>query len=134
MTARGQDTMVAAYEAADLFCLPSTERAESFGIVLLEAMRAGLPVVASDISGSGVTFVVRDKETGLLAEAGNAEALATAIEHLRDDALLRARFGEAGRKRYTEEFTLPAYVARTRALYQEVLDARSHRAAATLAA
>ena len=130
MSAHGGATIAAAYASADAFCLPSIDRAESFGIVLLEAMRAGLPVIASDIVGSGVTFVVRNEETGLLVEPGNADALAQAIVRLRDDVPLRAQLGNTGRKRYAEEFTLPAYVQRTRALYRRVLEEASHRATA----
>ena len=64
MDAAGRARLAAIYAAADVFCLPSIERAESFGIVLLEAMRAGLPTIASAIPGSGINYVVRDGETG----------------------------------------------------------------------
>jgi len=121
MSDEGQAALAAAYAAADVFCLPSTERAESFGLVLLEAMRAGVPVVASAIAGSGVGYVVRDGETGLLVPPGDARALAAALGRLLADAPQRKRFGEAGRERWRAEFTLERSVARTLALYRAVL-------------
>ncbi len=117
MDAAGQALLDKAYANADIFCLPSTERAESFGIVLLEAMRAGLPVVASDIRGSGVGFVVRDGETGLLVPPGDADALAAALRRLAGDAALRRKMGDAGRARLQREFTLDRVVPRVTDVY-----------------
>lgn len=122
MTPDGDAALASAYAAADVFCLPSTERAESFGIVLVEAMRAGAAVIASAISGSGVHYVVRDGETGLMVMPGDVSSLAAAIRRLCDDINLRRKLGAAGRRRYTEEFTLDASVNRTLALYRKVLD------------
>jgi glycosyltransferase involved in cell wall biosynthesis len=122
MTPDGNAKLAAAYASADIVCLPSTERAESFGIVLLEAMRAGVPVICSAIPGSGVNYVVRDGETGVMVTPGDSASLAAAICRLRDDVELRRKLGTAGRRRFAEEFTLDASVKRTLALYQEVLD------------
>jgi glycosyltransferase involved in cell wall biosynthesis len=109
-------TLAGAYAAADVFVLPSLDRGEAFGLVLLEAMRAGLAVVASAIRGSGVGEVVVDGDTGLLVEAGQSDALAAAIERVRDPAL-RARFGAAGHRRWMERFTLAESARATRAIY-----------------
>ncbi|MCE7951741.1 MAG: glycosyltransferase [Xanthomonadales bacterium PRO7] len=117
----GRTDLAALYARADVFCLPSTERAESFGIVLLEAMRAGLPTIASDIPGSGAGFVVRDGETGLLVAPSDADALATAIQRLTADAGLRTRMGAAGAQRFAENFTLAAIAPQVTQLYREVL-------------
>jgi len=116
----GQTELAARYAQADVFCLPSTERAESFGLVLLEAMRAGLPAIASDIPGSGVGFVVRDGETGLLIAPGDVVALATAIRRLADDAALRKKFGAAGLERFQREFTLDRITPQISDLYRRV--------------
>jgi phosphatidylinositol alpha-mannosyltransferase len=70
---------------------------ESFGMVLVEAMAAGLPVVASDIPG--YREVVRDEREGLLVPPGDAHALASALERVLSDRALAARLGEAGRRR-----------------------------------
>lgn len=121
MDAAGQALLDSAYASADVFCLPSTERAESFGLVLLEAMRAGLPAIASDIPGSGVGFVVRDGETGLFVPPNDAEALAAAIRRFAKDADLRRRLGDAGRQRFESEFTLDQVTPRVTALYRRIL-------------
>ena len=130
MTADGNAKLASAYASADIVCLPSTERAESFGIVLLEAMRAGVPVICSAIPGSGVNYVVRDGETGVMVTPGDSASLAAAIRRLRDDVELRRKLGATGRRRFTEEFTLDASVNRTLALYREVLDENPRPAAA----
>jgi glycosyltransferase involved in cell wall biosynthesis len=97
--------LLAAYASADAFVLPSLNRGEAFGLVLLEAMRAGRAVVASAIAGSGIGEVVADGETGILVPPGDIDALAAAIARL-DDASLRAKFGAAGNARWRERFTL----------------------------
>lgn len=114
--------LAAAYAQADAFCLPSTDRAESFGIVLLEAMRAGLPVIASDIPGSGVGFVVGKKEsTGLLVPPNDPAALVAAIRRLAADTDLRGRLGAAGRQRFLREFTLDRVTPQVTDVYRQTL-------------
>ena len=112
-------TLLAAYASADVFALPSLNRGEAFGMVLLEAMRARLPIVASAIPGSGVGEVVADGETALLVKPGDADALADALKQLDADAL-RTRFGEAGRARFERQFTLERSAEQWLALYREL--------------
>jgi glycosyltransferase involved in cell wall biosynthesis len=119
-------TLDSLYAEAEVFCLPSIERSEAFGMVLLEAMRAGLPTVASDISGSGVGFVVRNEETGLLVPPGDVPVLVAALQWMANDAELRRRLGAAGQRRWLDEFTLDREAERVLALYREVLDTRPH--------
>ncbi len=95
----------AAYQQADCLLLPSLDRSESFGMVLLEAMRAGLPIIASAIPGSGVNHVVQDQGNGLLVTPGDAMKLASAIEKMHSSGLRQA-MGAAGRERWLSEFTL----------------------------
>lgn len=113
-------TLSAAYAGADVFVLPSLDRGEAFGLVLLEAMRAGLPVVASDIPGSAVGEIVVDGETGALVPPGDAAALAAALQRM-DDAPARRALGANGYRRWLDRYTLDASVAATRALYRDVL-------------
>ena len=105
------------YKTADIFCAPSTGQ-ESFGIVLLEAMAAGLPVVASDIHG--YKRVVQRNVTGLLVEPKDPDALAGAIERLICEPALRQRLGEAGARR-APEYDWTHVTAQLVELYEEVI-------------
>jgi phosphatidylinositol alpha-mannosyltransferase len=87
------------FASADIFCAPATGQ-ESFGIVLLEAMAAGVPIVASDIHG--YKQVVQRDVQGLLVEPKKPRALAAALYTLATDPDLRDRMGEAGRLRAPE--------------------------------
>lgn len=109
------------YAAASLFCLPSTTRAEAFGVVLLEAMAMSKPVVATDIPGSGVPWVNRHGETGLNVPVGDGPALAGAIRTLLDDPALAARLGAAARRRYLDHFTADSMVDAVETLYARLL-------------
>ena len=111
--------MLAAYAAADALVLPSLNRGEAFGLVLLEAMRARLPVIASAIPGSGIGAVVADGETGCLVAPGDPGALATAIAHM-GDASTRQHMGAAGRARWELQFTLEQSAERWVALYRDL--------------
>lgn len=104
--------------AADVFCLPSHSRAEAFGMVLLEAMAASLPIVASDIPGSGVAWVNVEGQTGFNVRVADPHALASAVNALLDDPVLAARMGEAGRRRLDEVFTERQMVDRTLEVYR----------------
>ena len=115
--------LIAYYDACDVFCMPSTERAEQFGLVQLEAMHCGKPVVATRL-GTGVEYVTLDEITGLLVEPGNEQALAQALNRLLGDPALRARLGEAGRRRVAEEFSVRQMVDKTVALYRRLVPAR----------
>ena len=133
MDAAGEAAIVDAYASADIFCLPSTERAESFGLVLLEAMRARLPVIASAIPGSGVGFVVQDGRTGLMVAPGDARALAAVLRQLGADRAERERLGSAGAERWREHFTLDRTTDQVLGLYESILAQGAVRAAATRA-
>jgi phosphatidylinositol alpha-mannosyltransferase len=84
------------FKTADIFVSPATGR-ESFGIVLLEAMSAGAPIICSDIHG--YRGVVRRERDGILVEPGNADVLAASIRRLIDDPQLRAQLSRAGEER-----------------------------------
>lgn len=88
------------YEIADVFVMPS--RQEGFGIVFLEAMAAGKPVVASPCGGA--QEVVREGEDGYLVEYGNVSALAGRLAALLGDECLRRRMGEAGKRKTEEQY------------------------------
>ncbi|HXZ88010.1 MAG TPA: glycosyltransferase [Candidatus Binataceae bacterium] len=117
------------YHAADVFVLPSVARSEAFGIVQLEAMASGVPVVNTRID-SGVPSVSLDGTTGLTVPPCAPEPLAAAINCLLDDPPLRARYGAAGRRRVAEEFTLDQMARRTLDVYCEILSRPCGRSAA----
>ena len=81
------------YRSAQVFCSPAVD-GESFGVVLLEAMASGVPVVASNIEG--YRQVVNDEREGLLVPPRDAEALASAVCRLLQDRELAARLGATG--------------------------------------
>ncbi|MEO6055542.1 MAG: glycosyltransferase family 4 protein, partial [Gemmatimonadales bacterium] len=95
---------------------------EGFPRSILEAMRAGLPVVASDVAG--VSESVADGVTGYVIPRGDSELWRTRLEGLLSDPDLRARLGANGRARYEEEFTFARTLDRTMAVYQDVWNAR----------
>jgi glycosyltransferase involved in cell wall biosynthesis len=102
---------------ADVFA--HTSRWEGFGLVLLEAMLAGLPVVATRVSA--VPEIVADGETGVLVPAGDAAAVAAGLAQLLGDAGLRTRLGDAGRRRAHEEFSVERMTSRTIEVYEAAL-------------
>ena len=105
------------FRTADIYCSPATG-GESFGIVLLEAMAAGAPIVASDIHG--YKGVVRRGREGLLVPPHEPKELALAIARLLDDPALRAEMGAAGRLR-AEEFSWPRVTGKVEDYYGFVI-------------
>jgi glycosyltransferase involved in cell wall biosynthesis len=110
----------AIYQAADLFVLPSIYRSEALGIVLLEAMAAGLPLISTEL-GTGTSYVNRHEETGLVTPPDDADALAEAINRLLGDADLRRRFGEAALRRAQREFSLAQMLDATEGIYEGLI-------------
>lgn len=114
----GEDRLLDAYAAADVFALPSSSEAQ--GIVALEAMACGLPVVASAVGG--LLGTIEDQQTGLLVASGDVEGLAVGLKALLSDPARRLRMGEAARRAVETRFTWSHAVAATREVYREVLE------------
>lgn len=112
-----RDDVPARLAAADVFVLSS--RSECMPISVLEAMAAGLPVVATAVGG--LPEMVVDGETGFLVAAGDADALRAALARLVADPALRRRMGAAGRRRVEERFDLPGFEAAHLELYEREL-------------
>jgi rhamnosyl/mannosyltransferase len=105
------------FEACDVFCMPSTLRAEAYGVAIVEAMVMGKPVVATDIPGSGVPWVNLHDQTGLNVPVREPRALAAALRALLDDGARRERLGRQARQRYLEHFHASLMTERVLTLY-----------------
>ncbi|MFI5280423.1 MAG: glycosyltransferase, partial [Gemmatimonadales bacterium] len=114
------DDLVAHYHACDLFCLPSVTIAEAFGMVLLEAMACGRPLVTTTLP-TGVSAVNRDGVTGLAVPPGDAGALREALAALIGDAARRRAMGEAARRVQAAEYSAALMGERYLELYRSVL-------------
>ncbi|QXE91554.1 glycosyltransferase [Geomonas subterranea] len=112
-----QEDIPCVMAAFDIFALTSVT--EGFGLVLLEAMSAARPVVASAVSA--IPEIVVEGETGCLVPPGDPAALAHALAVLACDPESRLKLGEAGRRRALESFTLKAMQQNTIAVYRSIL-------------
>lgn len=112
------------YHAAEAFWFPSNARTEAFGIVQLEAMASGCPVINTAIPDSGVAWVSKHDETGLTVPMDNPEALAAAACKLAADPALRDRLSSACRTRAHDEFSHRTMAERSVAVYERVLSRR----------
>lgn len=104
----------------DCLCLPSTDRTESFGMVLLEAMSAGKACLVSDVKGSGMSWLVEDGKTGLVAPTHDIDGLTEALCRLRDDAKMAAKLGQNGRQKFLSALTIEASAKAIRDLYDRL--------------
>lgn len=108
------------YAAADLFVLPSIARSEAFGVVQLEAMAFGLPVINTNLA-SGVPFVSVHEKTGITVPAKDELELAAAIRHLSENPMLARAYGEAARRRVADIFDLREMAQSTMEVYEALL-------------
>jgi rhamnosyl/mannosyltransferase len=100
----GDSELPALYQACDVFVLPSISANEAFGIVQVEAMACGKPVISCDLK-SGVPWVNQHEVTGLVVPPCEAQSLASAIKRVADDPSEARRLGDAGRERALTQFT-----------------------------
>ncbi len=109
------------YLAADAFWFPSNARSEAFGLVQVEAMASGCPVINTRIPHSGVPWVSQHEETGLTVPVNDPEALAAAARRLLVEPGLRERLATAGRRRAADEFDHRVMAERSLDIYRRVL-------------
>lgn len=135
LAGRQSDVVLRAlFQRAELFCLPSVERSEAFGVVLIEAMSHGLPVVTTQIPGSGVPWVNAHGVSGLNVPVGDAKALAAACNEILVSGALRARLAQGARERFEREFTEQVSTDRMLAVYGSLLSNEPNRSSAQSAA
>ena len=109
------------YTACKLFCLPSVQKTEAFGIVQIEAMSSAKPVVATKIPGSGVAWVNENGVSGLNVTPGNPQEIAEAIQAIIEDEQTYQKFAEGARKRYETNFTQEKMIEKAIDIYNGVL-------------
>jgi rhamnosyl/mannosyltransferase len=116
--------MSAFYHACKMMVLPSIARSEAFGIVQIEAMACGKPVINTSLD-SGVPFVSTNCETGITVPPFRPDLLAQAINLLLENEELRQRLGTAGRERAQRLFSVERMVNSTKHVYEQVMQKRS---------
>lgn len=114
------DELVAFYHGCDVFVLPSVASTEAYGLVQLEAMACGKPVISTNLP-TGVPYVNQHGVTGLVVEPCNVKELAEAIDMLVNNKELRERFGRQAKERMLREFTDRSMVAKIVDIYQDIL-------------
>ena len=125
VTFHGQltDTQLAKeFGTCDCLCLPSIERTEAFGMVLLEAMYLGKATLVSDVSGSGMGWVVDDGLSGELVPPQDEAALANSLGRMQENRDKLRAMGRAGRQKFDRYFHIDESAAGVRKLYQQVLN------------
>ncbi len=115
-----EDDLAAYFHACDVFCLPSVETTEAFGLVQLEAMACSKPVVCTQLN-NGVNVVNQYGITGLAVEPKNATALAQALTHLLDNPAQRKTMGQAGLARAMACYSVEGMTQQHVSLYKELL-------------
>jgi len=106
------------FARTSVYCLPSLHRAEAFGVVLLEAMSYGLPIVATNIPGSGVPWVNQHGVSGFNVPVGDPLALARACNQILDSDQEHARLSEGAHRRFLAEFTEDQSIRKMLATYR----------------
>lgn len=118
------EELAGAYHASTALWFPSNARSEGFGLVQVEAMASGCPVINTAIPASGVTWVCRHEETGLTVPVNDPDAFARAARRLLDEPGLRDRLAEAARSWACEQFDFRRMARRSVDVYRHVLSSR----------
>ena len=121
--------LVNEFARCDCLCLPSIERTEAFGLVLLEAMYFSKPTIVGNVEGSGMTWVCDDGVTGFHVEPKNETDLAAALQRLAADPELCHRLGVNGNDKFNRQFSMEQCALRMNALYLETIEAFTKTAA-----
>lgn len=109
------------YEACNVFCLPSVEKSEAFGVVLLEAMSYGRPIVATKIFGSGVPWVNCEGVSGTNVQVRDPAALASALREICENQELANKYGQGALNRFHDVFTDSIFLTNIVSLYRQII-------------
>jgi rhamnosyl/mannosyltransferase len=113
--------LVRQYTLCDCVCLPSLERTEAFGIVLLEAMYFAKAILVSRIPGTGMNWLVEEGVTGMKFEPADTKSLAGVLDRLSADRKMLRQMGRGGKKKFDDHFEIRNSTERLMATYQQVL-------------
>jgi len=109
-------------QRADIFCLPSVNRGEAFGVAIIEAMHYGLPLVTTAIPGSGTGWVNQDGVTGRVVRPESPKELAVVIKEIINDPHIKTAFGKAARQRLDTNFTIAKVGRSIEHIYNQITD------------
>ena len=108
-------------ERCDLLCLPSIEKTEAFGVVLLEAARQGKACLVSNVEGSGMSWVVEHQKTGIVVESGEPLSISKALYQIQSDTECLQRWGKSASKRFEDMFLIDNVSQKVILLYKALL-------------
>ena len=115
----GDDELINLYNACAVFALPSIYKSEAFGVVLIEAMACGKPIISTEL-GTGTSWVNQDGKTGFVVKPRNVKSLITAINKILENRGLAKELGENARKRVIAKFTLEKMIEKHKNLYKDL--------------
>lgn len=114
-----REQLINFYKACQVFVLPSIFKSEAFGIVLIEAMAQGAPVISTEL-GTGTSWVNIDGQTGFVVPAKNAKALNSAVKKIMKDKKKAKIFSQNAKERAKKEFSLTKMLERTDSIYRAI--------------
>jgi len=112
-----EEKLIQFYHACSVFVLPSIYRSEAFGIVLIEAMACGKPVISTEL-GTGTSWVNQNKKTGSVVKPKDAVGLKRAIKEILGNQKIRQEYGRNALQRVKEFFSLKVMIAKTKEIYR----------------
>jgi len=116
---QGEKELINFYQAAKIFVLPSIFKSEAFGIVLIEAMACGKPIISTEL-GTGTSWVNVDEETGFVVQPKDSGALVKAINKILENKNLEQKFSENAKKRAEQKFSLERMLEETEKVYKNL--------------
>lgn len=114
------DTLNSSILNCDLLCLPSIEKTEAFGLVLLEAARLSKPALVTSVEGSGMSWVVQDQVTGIVVEPNSTNALYDALHFSQTNKELLIHLGKSANARFNSDFSIAKTTKKILDVYRNI--------------